>query len=154
MRNFKSLWVKRLQKYQRLSQISWAPGASVWNLAESAISYQPPTLTYKDVQFLIWKILFISVWTLKAKVMAWLLTWFIFAQSTLISYHTEAFVKTEVGCTVCIFFQTVAFCFVYVYPRLRKPIGLSYNILCMRCLASLQFFLQISRAWCDLTICQ
>ena len=23
-----------------------------------------------------------------------------FAQSTLISYHTEAFVKTEVGCTV------------------------------------------------------
>ena len=32
--------------------------------------------------------------------MAWLLTWFIFAQSTLMSYHTEAFVKTEVGCTV------------------------------------------------------
>ena len=37
---------------------------------------------------------------MKAKVMAWLLTWFIFAQSTFISYHTEAFVKTEVGCTV------------------------------------------------------
>ena len=33
-------------------------------------------------------------------VMAWLLTWFMFAQSTLISYHTEAFVKAEVGCTV------------------------------------------------------
>ena len=32
--------------------------------------------------------------------MVWLLTWFIIAQSTLISYHTEAFVKTEVGCTV------------------------------------------------------
>ena len=37
---------------------------------------------------------------MKAKVMAWLLTLFIFAQSTIISYHTEAFVKTEVGCTV------------------------------------------------------
>ena len=37
---------------------------------------------------------------MKAKVMAWLLTWFIFAQSTLISYHTEAFVKTESACTV------------------------------------------------------
>ena len=57
-------------------------------------------LTYKDIQYLIWKIWFISVWRLKAKVMAWLLTWFIFAQSTLISYHTEAFFKTEVDCTV------------------------------------------------------
>ena len=57
-------------------------------------------LTYKDVQYLIWKIWFISVWILKAKVMAWLLTWFIFTQNTLISYHTEAFVKTEVGFTV------------------------------------------------------
>ena len=57
-------------------------------------------LTYKDVQYLIWKIWFISVLRLKAKVMAWLLIWFIFTQSTLISYHTEAFVKTEVGCTV------------------------------------------------------
>ena len=37
---------------------------------------------------------------MKAKAMAWLLTWFIVAQSTLISYHTEAFVKTEVACTV------------------------------------------------------
>ena len=31
--------------------------------------------------------------------MAWLLTWFIFRQSTLISYYTEAFVELEVGCT-------------------------------------------------------
>ena len=37
--------------------------------------------------------------------MAWLLKWFMFAQSTLISYHTEAFVKTEVGCTVDIGFS-------------------------------------------------
>ena len=29
-----------------------------------------------------------------------LLTGFMLGQSTLISYHTEAFVKTEVGCTV------------------------------------------------------
>ena len=39
---------------------------------------------------------------MKAKAMAWLLTWFMIAQITLISYHTEAFVKTEVACTVCI----------------------------------------------------
>ena len=32
--------------------------------------------------------------------MALLLTWFMITQSTLISYHTEAFVKTEVACTV------------------------------------------------------
>ena len=37
---------------------------------------------------------------MKAKVMAWLLTWFIFAQSTLISYHKEASFKTEVAYTV------------------------------------------------------
>ena len=37
---------------------------------------------------------------MKAKAMAWLLAWFMIAQSTLISYHTEAFVKTEVACTV------------------------------------------------------
>ena len=46
------------------------------------------------------QIWFISVWRMRAKVIAWLLTWFIFAQSTLISYHTEAFVKTEVAWTV------------------------------------------------------
>ena len=65
-------------------------------------------LTYKSVQYLIWKIWFISVWRLKARAMAWLLTWFMFAQSTLISYHTEAFVKTEVGCTVYVTLLKVA----------------------------------------------
>ena len=43
---------------------------------------------------------FISFWRMKAKAMTWYLTWFMIAQSTLISYHTEAFVKTEVRCTV------------------------------------------------------
>ena len=57
-------------------------------------------VTYKDVQYLVWKIWLISVWKMKAKVLLWLLTGFIFDRSTLISYHTEAFVKTEVGCTV------------------------------------------------------
>ena len=37
---------------------------------------------------------------MKARAMAGLLIEFMIAQSTLISYHTEAFVKTEVGCTV------------------------------------------------------
>ena len=53
-------------------------------------------LTSEGVQYLIWKIWFISVWRMKAKAMAWLLTWFMIAQSTLNSYHSEAFVKTEV----------------------------------------------------------
>ena len=57
-------------------------------------------LNYKDLKYLIQNIWLLSVWRLKAKVLAWLLRWFIFAESTLISFHTEAFVKTEVGCTV------------------------------------------------------
>ena len=57
-------------------------------------------LTYKNLQNHIWKILFIFVWRMKAKAMAWLLTQFMIAQSTLISFHTEAFFKTEVACTV------------------------------------------------------
>ena len=57
-------------------------------------------LNYKDLKCRIQKIWFLSVWRLEAKVLEWLLRWFIFAQSTLISFHTEAFVKTEVGCTV------------------------------------------------------
>ena len=47
-------------------------------------------LTYKNVQYLIWKIWFISVWSLKPKAVVWLLTGFMLGQSTLISYHTEA----------------------------------------------------------------
>ena len=60
-------------------------------------SRYPYFISYRG---LIWKIWFISVWRLKARAMAWLFMWFMFAQSTLISYHTVAFVKTEVGCTV------------------------------------------------------
>ena len=37
---------------------------------------------------------------MKARDIAWIWTLFICAQSTLISFHTEAFVKTEVDCTV------------------------------------------------------
>ena len=37
---------------------------------------------------------------MKAKVMAWLLICIIVAQNTFVSYHTEAFVKTDVACTV------------------------------------------------------
>ena len=55
-------------------------------------------LTYKNVQYLIWKIWFISVWSLKPKAVVWLLTGFMLGQSTLISYHTEA--------NGCIFFAT------------------------------------------------
>ena len=47
-------------------------------------------LTYKNVQYLIWKIWFISVWSLKPKAVVWLLIGFMLGQSTLISYHTEA----------------------------------------------------------------
>ena len=47
-------------------------------------------LTYKDAQYLIWKIWFISVWSLKPKAVVWLLIGFMLSQSTPISYHTEA----------------------------------------------------------------
>ena len=94
---------------KKICQISQALGASVSNLAESAIFYQPPTLT-SDIFAASWRTRTYSTsfersdsylfgdW--KPKVIVWLLTWFIFAQSTLISYHTEAFFKTEVDCTV------------------------------------------------------
>ena len=41
---------------------------------------------------------------MKAKAMVWLSTWAMMAQSAPISYHTEGFVKTEVGCTVSWYF--------------------------------------------------
>ena len=58
-------------------------------------------LTYKNAQYLIWKIWFISVWSLKPKAVVWLLTGFMLGQSTLISYHTEA--------NGCIFFAVGVF---------------------------------------------
>ena len=54
-------------------------------------------LTYKNVQYIIWKIWFISVWRLWAKVMPWLFTWFIFTQSTLVSYHTRPLLKQKLA---------------------------------------------------------
>ena len=76
-----------------------APRASGSRLAELAIFFATSNfdlkyfcnlLTYKNVQYLIWKIWFISVWSLKPKAVVWLLTGFMLGQSTLISYHTEA----------------------------------------------------------------
>ena len=116
MRYCMLLWAKRLQKYQRSKLeveknlpdhagrgcISLESGR-VGNFLSTSnfdLWYFCSLLTYKSVQYLIWKIWFISIWRMKARAIAWLLTLFMFAQSTLISYHTEAFVKTEVGCTV------------------------------------------------------
>ena len=99
-------WRSMENCWLRQNRDCWALG-----LAGQADFFRRPTLTsdffcslltYKNVQYLIWKIWFISVWRLTAKVIAWCLTWSIFVKSTLISYHdhTVAFVKTEVGCTV------------------------------------------------------
>ena len=84
-------------KLKKICQISQARSIS---LKSGWVSNFLLTSNYKSAQYLIWKIWFISVWRLKARAMAWLLMWFMFAQSTLISYHSQAFVKTEVGCTV------------------------------------------------------
>ena len=106
----------RLIRYCRLSQIrDWCARGP----ADLADFFRPPTLTsvffcslltYMRVQYLIWKIWFIYVWRLKARAMAWLLMWFMFTQSTFISYYTEAFVKnrswlhcTHFGYTMVIF---------------------------------------------------
>ena len=110
------LWEKRLQKYQRSklevrkklptrpvsNPMHSGPGWSgrFFSTSNFDLWYFCSLLTYKDVQYLVWKIWLISVWRMKAKVFLWLLTWFIFAQRTLILYNTEAFVKTEVGPTV------------------------------------------------------
>ena len=95
-----------MQKYQRSSwrsiknlPVQPALGALGSSLAELAIFFATSNfdlkyfcnlLTYKNVQYLIWKIWFISVWSLKPKAVVWLLTGFMLGQSTLISYHTEA----------------------------------------------------------------
>ena len=47
-------------------------------------------LSYKVVWYLIWKIWFISAWSKKPKAVVWLLKFVMLAQSTSISYHTEA----------------------------------------------------------------
>ena len=79
--------------------VQLAPGASGSRLAALAIFFATSNfdlkyfcnlLTYKNVQYLIWKIWFISVWRLKPKAVVWLLIGFMLGQSTLISYHTEA----------------------------------------------------------------
>ena len=67
------------------------------------LKYFCSLLTYKNVQYLIWKIWFISVWSLKPKAVVWLLTGFMLGQSTLISYHREAngYIFFAVGVGTC-----------------------------------------------------
>ena len=104
--------MKRLQKYQRSklevgkklptrpisNPMHSGPGWSgrFFSTSNFDLWYFCSLLTYKDIQYLVWKIWSISVWRMKAKVLLWLLTWFVFTSST---HITEAFVKTEVGCT-------------------------------------------------------
>ena len=76
----------------------WAAFAIFFATSNFDLKYFCSLLTYKNVQYLIWKIWFISVWSLKPKAVVWLLTGFMLGQSTLISYHTEA--------NDCIFFAT------------------------------------------------
>ena len=84
---------------KKICQISRTPGTSGSRLATLAIFFATSNfdlkyfcnlLTYKNVQYLIWKIWFISVWSQKSNVIVWLLTCFMLGQCTHISYHTEA----------------------------------------------------------------
>ena len=117
MRYCTSLQVKRLQKYQR-SKLKVEknppdqPGPGCIDLKSGWVGnflltsnfelwYFCSLLTYKSEQYLMLMIWSISIWRLKAMAMAWLLMLFMFALiSYPISYHTEAFVQTEVCCTV------------------------------------------------------
>ena len=96
MRYFTILQVMRLQKYQRSklevdkkSAGSAGPGPIEFKLAELAIFFATSNfdlkyfcnlLTYKNVQYLIWKIWFISVWSQKLKGIAWLLSIFLMSK--------------------------------------------------------------------------
>ena len=142
--------MKRLQKYQR-SKLEVGKKLPTWPVSNPMHSgpgwsgrffstsnfdlwYFCSLLTYKDVQYLVWKIWLISVWRMKAKVLLWLLTWFIFAWSTLISYHTEAFVKTEVGCTVTNLVTIFGSGWPFDPPTPRHiVVSLSVNICCSFC---------------------
>ena len=82
-------------------------------------------LTYKNVQYLIWKIWLIYVWSLMPKALVWLLTGFMLGQSTLISYHTEA--------NGCIFFAGGVF-FLLLWDRYFKITVHFYCIIMKRIL--------------------
>ena len=116
MRYCTLLEVKRLQKYKRSKlevdkKLPTQPDSSplhpgsgwsgrFFSTSNFDLWYFCSLLTY-----LLWKNWLLSVWRFKAKIMVWLLMWFMFAQSTLISYHTEVFVKTDVGCTYLDYFH-------------------------------------------------
>ena len=51
------------------------------------------------LHYIIKKIWFTSVWRQKPKAVAWFLTCVMVAQSTLISYHTDCLVQTEIATT-------------------------------------------------------
>ena len=94
-------WIKNLP-------VQPAPGASGSSLAKLAIFFATSNfdlkyfcnlLAYKNEQYLIWKIWFISIWSQKFKAVVWFLTYVMFAQSTPTSYHTKA--------NGCIFFTGV-----------------------------------------------
>ena len=88
MRYCMLLYVKRLQKYQRsklevdkkfptlADSSSMSPGSGwsgrFFSTSNFDLWYFCSLLTYKDVQYLIWKIWFRSVWRMKAKIIAWL----------------------------------------------------------------------------------
>ena len=80
-------------KFDKKSAGSAGPGHIGFELAELAIFFATSNfdlkyfcnfLSYKNVQYLIWKMWFISVWSKKPKVMLWLLRYVILAQSNLI----------------------------------------------------------------------
>ena len=75
------------------------PCASVSRRAELAIFFSTSNfdlryfcsvLAYKNIQHLIWKIWFISIWSQKPNTTTLLFTYFMLAQGTPISYHIEA----------------------------------------------------------------
>ena len=137
--------IKGLQRYQRSKlevkkNLPDQPGPECIGFETGRVGNFLPTsnfdlwyfcslFTYKSRQYLIWKIWLISVWRLKARAMKWLLIWFMFAQSTLISYHIEAFVKTEVGCTVTstLYYIREGSCGVVIKTLVRQTMGCKFK---------------------------
>ena len=110
--------MKRLQKYQR-SKLEVDKELPTWpdsrprsrltradflSTSNFDLWYFCGPLTKSNVQYLIWKIYFISVWSQKPKVIAANLDYENLSQKTLISYHKWAFVLEWLSFAISTYF--------------------------------------------------
>ena len=119
---------------------SRAESAIFFSTSSFDLKYFSSLLTYKDVQYHILKIWFISAWSQKPKALVWLLTCVMITEMTPISYHKEA--------NGCIFFtgvyillSSVVLISIWYLHYLRPLKYITPLLLCKKPLSELSFLL-------------